>query len=146
MSAMDFGGARGDNRPMPATEKEVQTIEPWMAWIALATLLAVGSVAVFTAWDRMRTAELEQVVTPTAVGDTHYVSEPVGGTGSIGLKYQGQDLQMLSENKIRDSKMIQAGTDDTGVYSLYRSEDEKVGAAKERLYMKVKEDEFIEVR
>jgi hypothetical protein len=143
---MDFAGGGGDNRRMPVAEKEVQSIEPWMAWIGLATLLAVGSVAAFTAWDRMHTGELEQVITPTAVGDTHCVSEPGGGTGPIGLKYEGEELEMVSENKIRDSKMIREGADDSGVYSIYRSEDEKAGASKELMYVKVKTDEFIEVK
>ena len=130
---------------MPTAEKEALAIEPWMAGIALATLVLVGGVAGFTVWDRAHTAMLEEVVTPTAVGDRHFVQEPTGRLGPIGLKYQGRKLDMLSESKVRDAKLIHVGTDDSGVYSLYRPEDEKEGLPKDRFYMKVKPNEFIEV-
>jgi hypothetical protein len=77
------------------------------------------------------------------VGDTHFVQEPAGGKGPIGLKYEGQKLDVVSESKIRDSKLIQAGTDDSGVYSLYRLEEEE--GKKGRLFMKVGLNEFVEV-
>jgi len=130
---------------MPGVEKEAQTIEPWAAGIGLGTLVLVASVAVFTAWDRAHNTALEDVITPTAVGDTHYVQEPAGDTGAIGLKYQGRNLDMVSESKIRDAKLLRMGTDDSGVYSLYRLEDEKEGSQKERLFMKVATNEFMEV-
>ena len=130
---------------MPAAEKEALILEPWMAGIALATLVMVAGVAAFTAWDRTHTPAMEQVITPTAVGDTHYVQEPASRRGPIGLKYQGQKLDMLSESKIRDAKLIRAGMDDSGVYWLYRPEDEKEGLPKDRFYMKTKPNEYIEV-
>ena len=130
---------------MPSADKEALTIEPWAAGIALGTLILVAGVAAFTAWDRFHNAALEEIITPTAVGDTEYVREPAGGAGPIGLKLQGQNLDMLSESKIRDSKLIRIGADDSGVYSLYRSEDEKEGPAKGHFYMKVATNEFIEV-
>jgi hypothetical protein len=128
---------------MPSAEKEAVTIEPWAVGIGLGTLVLVASVAVFTAWDRAHTGAQEDVVTPTAVGDTHFVQEPAGGKGPIGLKYEGQKLDVVSESKIRDSKLIQAGTDDSGVYSLYRLEEEE--GKKGRLFMKVGLNEFVEV-
>jgi len=130
---------------MPGAEKEAVTFEPWAAGIALATLALVASVAVFTAWDRRQTAALEQVAMPTAVGDAHYVQVPAGRAGPIGLKYQGRKLEMVSEAKFRDAKLIHAATDDSGVYSLYRPEDEKAALPKDRFYMKVKPNEFMEV-
>jgi hypothetical protein len=51
---------------------------------------------------------------------------------------------MVTESKIRDSKLIRVGTDDSGVYTLYRLEDEKQ-MPKDHLLMKVKPNEFIEV-
>lgn len=133
------------NGGMPSAEKEIVTVEPWGAGIALATLVLVGCVAVFTAWDRMHNRETETVVTPTAVGDAHYVQEPAGGTGPTGLKYQGENLVMISEGKMRDSKLIRAGTDDSGVYVLYRPEDEKEPLPKGHFYMKAKPNIFIVV-
>jgi hypothetical protein len=130
---------------MPSVEKEAQTIEPWAAWIALATLVLVSCVAGFTAWDRAHTAALETVITPTAVGDTHYIEVPNAGSGPIGLKYQGQALDMVAESKIRDSRLVRVGTDDSGAYSLYRLEDEKEGLPKDRFYIKVKTNDFMEV-
>jgi len=130
---------------MPSVEKEAVTIEPWMAGIALATLALVAGVAVFTAWDRAHTVALEVAITPTAVGDAHYVQEPAGRAGLIGLKYLGRNLDMLSESKVRDAKLLRAGVDDSGVYSLYRPEDDKAGLPKDRFFMKVKPNEFIEV-
>ena len=130
---------------MPGAEKEPLTIEPWMAGIALATLALVAGVAVFTAWDRAHTVALEVAITPTAVGDAHYVQEPAGRAGLIGLKYLGRNLDMLSESKVRDAKLLRAGVDDSGVYSLYRPEDDKAGLPKDRFFMKVKPNEFIEV-
>ena len=129
---------------MPTPEKEALTIEPWQAGIALATLLLVGGVTVFTAWDRMHNAAVEDVITPTAVGDSHYVPEPKGRTGAIGLKYQGQKLDMVSESKIRDARLARVGTDDSGVYSVYRPADDK-GLAKDHFFMKAQANEFIEV-
>jgi hypothetical protein len=73
------------------------------------------------------------------------VREPPGGKGPIGLKYQGQALDMLSETKFRDSKLLRVGADDSGVYSLYRPEDESAGLAKGHYYMKVKPNEYMEV-
>jgi hypothetical protein len=128
---------------MPDVEKEALTIEPWAAWIGLGTLVLVASVAVFTAWDRAHTSALEEVIMPTAVGDTHFVPEPSGGKGPINLKYQGQQLDMVSESKIRDSKLIRAGTDDSGVYSLYEMDED--GGKNGRLFMKVGVNEFMEV-
>ena len=116
-----------------------------MAGIALATLAVVAAVAVLTAWDRAHTAALEVVITPTAVGDAHYIQEPVGRTGPVGLTYQGRKLDMLSETKFRDAKLIRVAMDDSGVYSLYRPQDEKEGLPKERFFMKLKTNEFIEV-
>lgn len=130
---------------MPGAEKEAVTIEPWAAGIALATLVLIASVAGFTIWDRASTATLDQVTAPTAVGDAHCVAEPATGPGPIGLKYQGRKLDMISENKIRDGKLIRVGTDDSGVYSLYRPEEETQALPKDRFYMKVKPNEFIEV-
>jgi hypothetical protein len=130
---------------MPSAEKEFLTIEPWAAGIALATLLLVGSVAVFTVWDRGRTASIEEAVTPTAVGDMHFVREPAGKKGPIGLKYQGQKLDMVSEHKIRDSKLVRVGTDDSGVYWIYRPADESEGLGKDRFLMKTAVNEYVEV-
>ena len=107
-------------------------------WSAL-----VASVAIYTAWDRTRTSTIEQVITPTAVGDTHFVQEPTSATGPIGLKFEGRKLDMLSESKIRDSKLLRTATDDSGIYSLYHLEEEE--GKKQRLFMKVGVNEFIEV-
>jgi hypothetical protein len=128
---------------MPAPEKEAVTIEPWAAGIGLATLALVAAVAIYTAWDRTRTSTIEQVTTPTAVGDTHFVQEPTSSAGPIGLKFEGRKLDMLSESKIRDSKLLRTATDDSGIYSIYHIEDEE--GKKQRLFMKVGVNEFIEV-
>jgi len=130
---------------MPSPEKEVATIEPWAAGIGLATLVLVASVAVFTAWDRAHTASLEEVAMPTAVGDLQCVQEPKGTKGPIGLKYQGKELDAVSEKKHQDARMIRIGSDDGGVYSIYRLEEEKE-SKNERLFMKGAENEFFEVR
>jgi hypothetical protein len=130
---------------MPSAEKEALTIEPWAVWIALATLVLIAGVAAFTAWDRVRDASVEDVVTPTAVGDTHYVEKPNAGAGPIGLKYQGKALAMVGERKIRESKLIRAGSDDSGTFTLYRPADERKALPKDRFYMKVKTNDFMEV-
>ena len=128
---------------MVSPEKEAATIEPWAARIGVATLVLVAGVAIFTAWDRAHTASVEQVITPTAVGDTHFVPEPAGGSGSIGLKYQGQMLDMVSQTKLQDAKLLRDGTVDSGIYSLYRLESEGETG---RVFMKVGVNEFIEVK
>jgi hypothetical protein len=128
---------------MPNADKEAPAIEPWAAVIGLGTLLLVAGVAAFTAWDRMHTASLEEVITPTAVGDTHFAREPAGGAGPVGLEYQGRKLDMTAESKIRDAKMIRVGMDETGVYTIYRLEEQ--AGKKERLFLKVGLNEFMEV-
>lgn len=128
---------------MPGADKETPTMEPWAVGIGLATLALVAAVAIFTAWDRAHTGDNEIVVTPTAVGDTHFVQEPGGGKGPIGLKYQGRSLDMISQSKILDAKLLRESADDTGAYSLYRLEEE--GAKKGALFMKVGVNSFIEV-
>jgi hypothetical protein len=130
---------------MPAAEKEAVTLEPWMAWIGLSTLLVVVSVAVFSAWDRAHLSDIEIAATPTAVGDIHYIHIPAGAAGPIGLKFQGRQLDMLSETKFLDAKLIHAAEDDSGVYSLYQPEDQTQGFPKDRYFMKVKPNDYIEV-
>ena len=80
---MDIGSVGADNSRMPSVEKEALTMEPWAVGIGLATLLVVGCVALFAAWDRTHTGQLEQVITNTAVGDTHLVTEPPSGKGPV---------------------------------------------------------------
>jgi hypothetical protein len=131
---------------MPGAEKEAVTIEPWAARIGLGTLALVASVAVFTAWDHAHTGTLEDVAMPTAVEDTHFVQAPMGKAGPIGVQYQGQKLDMVTERKIRDSRVIRVGMDDSGVYSIYRRQEEKEGGRKEGLFVKVRVNEFMEVK
>jgi len=130
---------------MPAADKEALTIEPWAAWIGLAILAVVAGVALFTLWDRAHTVTLEVVLQPTAVGDTHCVPAPPGGKGPIGLTYQGRKLDMLSESKIRDSKLLRAAVDDSGLYILYRPGDDQEALPKDRFLVKVKTDDFMVV-
>jgi hypothetical protein len=128
---------------MPSADREAPTIEPWAAGIGLGTLTLVAGVAVFTAWDRMHTASLEEVITPTAVGDSHFAQEPAGGAGPVGLEYQGRKLDMVAESKIRDAKMIRMGVDESGFYTIYRIEED--AGKKGRLFLKVGINEFMEV-
>jgi hypothetical protein len=125
-------------------EKEATTLEPWAVAIGLATLVLVGAVALFTTWDRMHNSQLETIITPTAVGDTNFVQKPLRRTGPIGLKYQGRKLDLLSDNKIRDSRLLRIGTDDSGIYSIYRPEDDKE-LPKDHFLMKSGTNDFIEV-
>jgi len=129
---------------MPTPEKEALTLEPWQAGIGLAMVVLIAGVAMFTAWDRMHNSALETVVTPTAVGDMHFVPEPKGEKGPLALKYQGRQLDMVSESKLRDSRLIRVGSDDSGVYTIYRPEDEKL-IPKDHFLMKIKTNEFMEV-
>jgi hypothetical protein len=130
---------------MQSADKEAVTIEPWAAALAIATLAAVAAVAVFTAWDRAHTASLEAVVTPTAVGDTRFLAEPKAGSGPLGLAYQGEALDMVSETKLRDSKLLRQGSDDSGAYSIYLPGDETDALPKDHYYMKAADNLFIEV-
>jgi hypothetical protein len=128
---------------MPSADKEAPTIEPWAAGIGLGTLAIVAGMAVFTAWDRAHVGALEEAITPTAVGDTHLAQEPAGGTGPTGLQYLGRKLDMVRDTKMQDAKMIRLGTDASGMYAVYRLEDEE--GKKERLFLKVAVNEFMEV-
>jgi hypothetical protein len=130
---------------MPSPDKEAVTIEPWAAVVGIGTLLLVTAMAIFTAWDHAHTASLETVATPTAVGDTHYVPKLQAASGPIGINYQGAPLEFVAESKIRDAKLIQIGMDDTGVYSVYRLDEEKEGK-NERLFLKAGDNDFVEVR
>ena len=130
---------------MATADKEAVTLEPWAIGVGLATLLLVTGVALFTAWDRAHTSQLEAVIMPTAVGDIHFISVPPAHKGPTGLKYQGKKLDMLSEAKIRDATLLRAGIDDSGVYSLYRPEDQSNPLDKDHYYMKAKANDFIEV-
>jgi hypothetical protein len=129
---------------MLGADKESVTMEPWAVAIGAGTLVLVTAMAIFTAWDHAHTAELETVSMPTAVGDTHFVKLAKGATGPIGLKYQGDALDFVAESKIRDSKLIQEGMDDTGGYSIYRLDEDKEGK-NERLFVKAGDNDFIEV-
>ncbi len=128
---------------MLTADKEALAIEPWAAGIGLGTLALVAGVAIFTAWDRSHTGTMEEVITPTAVGDMHFVQAPAGGTGPVGLEYEGRKLDMVGESKIRDAKMIRVGADASGAYTVYRLEDKR--GKKERLFMKVGLNKFMEV-
>jgi len=128
----------------PSADKDVVEMEPWAVGIGLGTLVLVLGMAIFTAWDRMHTPSLETVITPTAVGDMHFVPEPARGVTEIGLKYQGHQLTIVSETKLRDATLIRVGTDDSGIYTLYQLEDEQ-GRRDAQLFMKVGLNEFIKV-
>jgi hypothetical protein len=141
---MDLTGSERDNRGMQSAEKDVAPIEPWAMWIGLATVVLVGAVAAFTAWDRMRESQLEVVVTPTGVGDTQYVAAAATKNGPTGIKYEGTELETVADLKERDSKVLRVGSDDSGVYTIYRPEDEQE-LPKGRYYMKVRPNEYIEV-
>jgi len=130
---------------MPSLEKEAAAVEPWAAGIGLGVLIVVLGAALFTARERADRAALEEVITPTAVGDAHYAREPAGGSGPTGLKYRGQELDMVSESKIRDAKLLRVGVDDSGAWTLYRLEDEKQAPPKEHFFIKVAENEYMEV-
>jgi hypothetical protein len=61
------------------------------------------------------------------------------------LKFQGQPLDMVSEEKIRDSRLLQAAKDDSGVYTLYRPDNEKEDPLpKGQFYIKVRPNIFIQ--
>jgi hypothetical protein len=130
---------------MPSADKEAVTIEPWAAAVGAGTLVLVTAVALFTAWDHAHTASLETVAAPTAVGDTHFVTVQKGATGAIGLKYQGDAVDFVAENKIRDARLVQVGMDDTGVYSIYRLDDDK-DEKDGRYFVKAGDNDFVEVR
>ncbi|HEX4086345.1 MAG TPA: hypothetical protein VHY22_15630 [Chthoniobacteraceae bacterium] len=129
---------------MQSAEKEARTIEPWAAGVAISTLALVTLVAIFTAWDRAHTAELDTVITPTAVGDTHFVAEPGKGSGPLGIKYEGHALDMVAEMKMRDSRLLREGMDDSGVYAIYRPADDADALPKDHYYVKAADNLFIE--
>lgn len=145
-----FSGADGqrqsgaDNRGM--TDKEAAAIEPWAMVIGVGTMLVVAGVAAFTAWDRLHVAQEEEIMTPTAVGDMHFVKAPASGAGPIGLLYQGKMLDMVSESKVRDSRMVRVGADDNGNYTIYGEDDEASKGRKGALFMKVGVNEFMAVK
>jgi hypothetical protein len=127
---------------MATGDKELTAIEPWAARIGIALVAVVFGVAAFTAWDRAHVASTEQVITPTAVGDAHFVAIPPGKKGSTGMKYHGQLLDATGDDKLRDATMLRADQDDSGTYSIYKLEEDASG----QLYLKAADDDFIEVK
>jgi hypothetical protein len=127
---------------MATGDKELTMIEPWAAGVGIAMLVIVSGVAGFTAWDRAHVSSIEGVITPTAVGDTHFVKMPPGGKGATGIKYHGQLLDSASDDKLRDARMLRVDADDSGTYSIYKLEDDPSA----QLYLKAAADDFIEVK
>jgi hypothetical protein len=126
---------------MPAADKEALTIEPWAAGLGIALVVLVMGVALFATWDRAHTGDVEAVITPTAVGDMHFATEPAGKAGATGLKYEGRMLDMAGESKMEDAHLIREGADDSGVFGIYRMETEGKG----RIFVKVGVNKFMEV-
>ena len=61
------------------------------------------------------------------------------------VKYNSRVLDMVSDRNILDAKLLRAGSDDTGFYSLYRPENESEPLVKGHFLLKVKTNQFIEV-
>lgn len=130
---------------MPPTDPDAIPAGRWAFGLGLAMALVMSGVALFTTWDYWHGGDLEQVETPTAVGDTHYGKMPGKKGGPLGLKYQGQPLFMISEGKVHDARLLRAGTDDSGYYGLYQLADPGQDTPAGHFYLKLSPDDYMEV-
>lgn len=116
--------------------------------LAMALVVALGLMAAFTHWDRSRREALEAITEPTAAGDMQFVPAGEDVERPLGT-YQGRTLFGDSVKKLDDSKMLKAGTDDSGSFAVYRLDPkkaEKSGADPDALYLKTAANRYIKTR
>ncbi|SRR5581483_12001514 len=123
---------------MADAENNATLGKAWAARLGIALLAGFTAIAIFTSVDHARRHSLEQIEEPTAVGDRHFVNP----SAQPPLTFQGTQLVGKQKVERRDSQMMKAGTDDSGGFFVYESEDAKDSGA---LFLKVANDEYLKV-
>lgn len=119
--------------------------------IAIALLVGFTVVAAFTFFDQQRRAAIERVDEPTAVGDKHFVTSERAATATPLAIWKGRPLIGSERVKVRDNRMLRAGTTDDGTLSIYRLDEsaeknkERAGKQRDVYFLKVGTDQYIKV-
>ena len=106
-------------------------------------------VAGFTAFDSSRRTQLETIVWPSSAGDTRFF-QPTGplSLSSEIVRQEGRPFHLLRVDPVdgSDGKMLPAGMDDTGMFTLYQrkpqSPEERTGQWR---YVKVARHLYLQV-
>ncbi len=92
-----------------------------------AVLAGLTLVLVFTTLDHSRRSTLEKTAQTTAVGDRAFLLLPAISQKppAAAANFRGQALYPVSYARleIRDSRMIQAGSDDSGAFHIYTTRE-----------------------
>ena len=123
--------------------------------LGLALLAGSLLVALTLVLDRARRESIETTREVTAVGDAAFIAPPGQGDFAKPLvTLHGQPLHAAGARtvRLRDTKMVRAGMDDTGKYSVYSTREswppgEASAAQKpsDALFLKTGEGEYLEV-
>jgi hypothetical protein len=126
-------------------------------YLGAALLAGLTLVLIFTALDRSRRTQLEATSQTTAVGDRAFFLLPQISQKPPGVaaNFRGQPLYPISYARveIRDSRMTQAGSDDSGTFRIYTTrehvplQDGEIDKPGEPVYfLKTAPDEYVKVR
>lgn len=121
----------------------------WFGWVLLASLSVV---VLFASLDQQRRSQIEGFAEVTAVGDKAYFKAPDPMKPlTVAVTFHGQPLTPLSPPRhvgARDSRMLRAGQDDSGVYRIYVNSQSGEDAKRpgEDYFLKTGPDEYLEVR
>lgn len=130
-----------------ASEESVMFGGRWAAGLCAGLILGFGVITVFSYSDASRRGVLEHFVQSRGVGDAALFPVPaVLEPGKPVASFEGRMLypENLKSTKMRDSRMIRAGLDDTKAFSVYHSTEK--GTKPDELFLKVSDERYLKVR
>ena len=132
---------------MPEAESETILGAKWAVRLCAALLIGFAGVTGFAIYDRSQRENLEQVIEPTALGDTAFFQPPEKfASGSVFTQFRGQPLYPTGTERhpLHDGKMQREGKDDANAHWIYRS-TERGGVNGDYFFLKVARDQYLEV-
>jgi hypothetical protein len=135
----------------PQSQSSEMTYTTGARRIAIAMLLGFAMVAAFTFFDHQRRSAIERVDEPTAVGDAHFVAPENAAAAKPLAAWKGRALVGSESVKIRDNRMLRAGTADDGALSIYRLDEsaeknkDRVGKQRDVYFLKTGVDQYVKV-
>jgi hypothetical protein len=108
-----------------------------------ALLAGLLCALIFTVRDEGRRRELETVSEPRAVGDSQFFPESASlASGQTLARFEGRELVAAEGEpvEIRDSRMLKAGSDESGAFQVYRPLDKENNGF---LFLKIGRDKYV---
>ena len=114
--------------------------------LGVALLLGYALITAFTVYDKSRRTSLEQVTSPTAVGDNAFFPLPQPfDTGKPFDKFEGHALYFVDWKNAEDIRMIKAGADDSKAFAIYKFARAR-GDDASFFYLKIKQGLYVQAK